>query len=165
MNSGAGGFDSHALPPPSTTGIVQQLADVTLREYRPGDEALILEAFNRLFARVDPGFRPRTLASWRWRYSEHPEGARVMLAVGADGRVLAHYAGLGVRVRTVDGELHASQAVDSFCDPGVRGGLARRGLFARVGEAYATRFCGTGPGRDCMVYGLPVRTQNKIQPQ
>lgn len=137
---------------------MQQLADVTLREVRPGDEAQILQAFNRLFARVEQGFRPRSSASWRWRYAEHPDGARVMLAVAADGRVLAQYAGLIVRVRTPTGELQVSHAVDSFCDPAVRGGLARRGLFARLGEAYAARFCGSGAGRDRLVYGLPVRT-------
>ena len=162
MNSGAGGFDSHALPPPPTTQTVQPLADVTLREVQPGDEAPILRAFNRLFARVDPGFRPRSSASWRWRYAEHPDGARAMLALDAEGRVLAQYAGLRVRLRTPSGELQVSHAVDSFCDPGLRGGLARRGLFARVGEAYAARFCGTGPGRDCMLYGLPVRTAWRV---
>jgi len=137
---------------------VQQLADVTLREYRPGDEAQILQTFNRLFAGVDPGFRPRTPASWRWRFTDHPDGMRVMLAVDAGGRVLAQYAGLGVRVHTPSGELDVSHAVDSFCDPGARGGLARRGLFARVAEAYVARFCGAGQGRDALVYGLPVRT-------
>jgi hypothetical protein len=76
--------------------------------------------------------------------------------------VLAQYAGLAVRVRTSAGELTVSQAVDSFCDPSVRGGLARRGLFARVGEAWATRFFGTGPERDSMVYGLPVRTAWRV---
>jgi len=151
-----------STPTPFYANTVQQLADVTLREVQPGDEGAILQAFNRLFARVDPGFRPRTTESWRWRYREHPDGARVMLAVDAGGRVLAQYAGLGVRVRTPDGELRVSQAVDSFCDPDVRGGLARRGLFARLGEAWAERFFGAGPGRDRLVYGLPVRSAWRV---
>jgi hypothetical protein len=46
--------------------------------------------------------------------------------------------------------------VDSFCDPGVRGGLARAGLFVQAGRPYADRHGFDGQGEDRLMYGLPV---------
>jgi hypothetical protein len=65
-----------------------------------------------------------------------------MIAVAEDGRVLAHYGALAQRA-LVDGRWTVFlQAVDSFCDPRARGGLARGGLFARVGRAFERAFVG-----------------------
>jgi hypothetical protein len=132
-----------------------------IRAYRPGDEHAILEAFNRIFARVDPGFHPRTLEQWRWLYERNPSGRRIQLAVGEDGRVLAQYAGIPQRVR-LDGEAGSfSQSVDSMSDPEFRR-LAREPLFVQVGRAFDAAFGGTGAEKDTLMWGLPVPVAFRI---
>lgn len=132
-----------------------------IRAFRPGDEHAILAAFNRIFARVDPGFRPRTLAEWRWLYERNPAGRRVQLAVAADGRVLAQYAGIPQRV-LLDGQpTFFSQSVDSMSDPEFRR-LAREPLFVQVGRAFDAAFGGTGAEKDTLMWGLPVPAAFRI---
>jgi len=132
-----------------------------IRAYRSGDEHGILETFNRIFARVDPTFRPRTLAEWRWQYERNPSGRRIFLAVADDGRVLAQYAGIPQRV-LLDGEpTFFSQSVDSMADPEFRR-LAREPLFVQVGRAFDERFGGVGPEQDTLMWGLPVPAAFRI---
>lgn len=132
-----------------------------IRAYRPGDEHAILMAFNRIFAAVDPGFRPRTLSEWRWLYERNPSGRRIYLAVHEDGRVLAQYAGIPQRVR-LDGEAsYFSQSVDSMSDPEFRR-LAREPLFVQAGRAYDANFGGTGPEKDTLMWGFPVPAAFRI---
>ncbi|HEX6883262.1 MAG TPA: GNAT family N-acetyltransferase [Planctomycetota bacterium] len=132
-----------------------------IRAYRPGDEHAILEAFNRIFAAVDPTFRARTLAEWRWQYERNPSGQRIFLCVTDEGRVLAQYAGIPQRVR-LDGEpSFFSQSVDSMADPEFRR-LAREPLFVQAGRAYDACFGGTGPEKDTLMWGLPVPAAYRI---
>jgi hypothetical protein len=126
-----------------------------VRGYRAGDEHAILAAYNRIFARVDPGFVPRDESAWRWAFVENPSGSRISLAVTADGRVVAQYAGLGQRVLVDGRRTHFSQSVDSFVDPDFASGLARATAFVRAGERYAATF-GAPAGPDEVMWGLPV---------
>ncbi|MAG63972.1 hypothetical protein CMO84_10680 [Candidatus Woesearchaeota archaeon] len=151
----------HTLHPPphSPTSLSHRLTrtpEITLREYQPADGEAILAAFNRIFAEVQEGFSPRSLAEWRWRFVDNPAGGRASLALDEQGRVLAQYAGLGVRLLLEGEEVLISQSVDSFCDPAVRGGLARAGLFVQAGRPYAERHGFDGEGEDRLMYGLPV---------
>ena len=133
-----------------------RIPEITLREYEPADGEAIVAAFNRIFGEVQEGFRPRSLAEWRWRFVDNPAGGRASLALDERGRVLAQYAGLGVRLLLEGEEVLISQSVDSFCDPSVRGGLARAGLFVQAGRPYADRHGFDGEGEDRLMYGLPV---------
>ena len=132
-----------------------------IRPYEPGDETAILEAFNRIFARIDPGFHPRTMEAWRWQFERNPSGRRIWLAVAEDGRVLAQYAGLPQRVR-LDGQPgFFSQSVDSMSDPDFRR-LAREPLFVQVGRAFDAAFGGEPPAKDTLMWGLPVPVAYRI---
>jgi hypothetical protein len=132
-----------------------------IRPYRSGDEHGILEAFNRIFARVDPTFRPRTLAEWRWQYERNPSGRRIFLAVAEDGRILAQYAGIPQRI-LLDGQpTFFSQSVDSMSDPEFRR-LAREPLFVQVGRAFDANLGGEGPEKDTLMWGLPVPVAFRI---
>ena len=153
MNSGAGGFDSHALPP---TPVPVPVPELTLREYQPGDEVEILATFNRVFARVDPTFRPRTLAFWRWQFLENPSGSLVLLAVTPDGCVVGQLANVLQRVRFDGRPATFSQAVDSMSDPAFRQGLSRGSLQAQLGNAYAEKYAGPAPGQHALLWGVPV---------
>ena len=136
--------------------------EITLREYQPGDGEAILAAFNRILGQVQVDFSPRSLAEWRWRFVDNPAGGRASLALDEQGRVLAQYAGLGVRLLLEGQEVLISQSVDSFCDPAVRGGLARAGLFVQVGRPYADRHAFDGQGEDRLMYGLPVSSAWRV---
>ena len=142
--------------PTSLSRRLTRIPEITLREYEPADGEAILAAFNCIFAEVQEGFRPRSLAEWRWRFVDNPAGGRASLALDEQGRVLAQYAGLGVRLLLEGEEVLISQSVDSFCDPAVRGGLARAGLFVQAGRPYAERHGFDGEGEDRLMYGLPV---------
>ncbi len=133
-----------------------------VRGHRAGDEIAILEAFNRVFARIDEHFVPRTRDEWRWEFQANPGGSRISLAVATDGRVVAQYAGIGQRV-LIDGRASSfSQSVDSFVDPDFALGLARSRAFVRAGELYAATFGGAGVGQDEVMWGLPVPSALRI---
>jgi hypothetical protein len=132
-----------------------------VRPYQSGDEHGILEAFNRIFARVDPTFRPRTLEEWRWQYERNPSGRRIYLAVAEDGRILAQYAGIPQRVLLDGRPGYFSQSVDSMSDPEFRR-LAREPLFVQAGRAFDAGFGGDAPEKDTLMWGLPVPVAFRI---
>ncbi len=126
------------------------LTTLEIRAPREADQPALLAAFNRAFARVDPGFRPRDGRAWNWRYRENPGGTQARVAFDAEGAPVAQYAALGQRARVDAEECRLLQAVDSFVDPGRRAGLARRGAFVRCGEAFAQECDAT------LIWGVPM---------
>lgn len=132
------------------------LPPVTLREYRPGDEEVILATFNRVFAEIDPNFVPRTLAYWRWQNLENPSGVRIRLAMAEDGRLAAYLGGVAQRAR-MRGEPSAfSQSVDGFAHPDWRRTLKKRGVYADTLMSYNHTYSGPPFREDVFVWGLPV---------
>lgn len=114
----------------------------TVRAYEAGDEGEILALFRRAFG-VE-----RSLERWRWAYAENPYGnRRISLAVDADGRVVAHYAGYPVRFWHAgegrDGEGWECQHVgDTMTAPEVRGvGRGRSSLLARTVDHFYATWC------------------------
>jgi L-amino acid N-acyltransferase YncA len=132
------------------------LPPLTIREYQPGDEHAILTTFNRVFAGVDPTFRPRDLETWRWLYERNPSGSRIFLALTADGAVVSQYAGLGQRVHLDGGRASFSHSVDSMTDPAWRLVLREPGFFVLTATPYGERFGGDGADQDVFMWGLPV---------
>jgi len=187
VNSGAGGFDSHALPPPdpaaalrfrsrlsprssatlhpasdpSIDGPALEASAVEVRELREEDGEAVLRSFNRVSGAVDPGFRPRGLDAWRWRYFANPAGTRAALALDAEGRVLAHFGGSPQELRVGGASLRATQGIDSFSLPEARR-LGRRGLFVRVARHLAAMRGGRGAQRDPWFWGFPVPAARRI---
>ena len=134
---------------------------MTIRAYEPGDEHALLEAFNATGRDLNPDFRPRDLAVGRWRFEDNPAGWRVVLALGAEGEVLAQYAGLPQR-GLVDGEeVHWTQAVDSFSVRRTRG-LGRRGTFVETGELFAELYGADTGGPDRWMWGYPVPSARRV---
>ena len=161
MNSGAGGFDSHALPPSAHANPItlRSLADIVIRPFASGDEAQLMRSFSEAFAAVDPGFQPWSAARWRWQLLENPAGTRLMAAFDAEGRALAQYAGVPQRAR-LDGErVYFTQSVGSFCLPEARS-LGHHSLFVRTGYEYAKEY--VSPGGDAWTWGYPVLPARRI---
>lgn len=118
--------------------LAEQARPWAVRTYQPGDESQILELFRRVFG------KERSLAHWRWKFRDNPEGPQVCLAVTDAGEIVGQYAGIPVRV-AVDGKPYIfSQAVDSMVDPHYRRGLKKPGVFASVFNEFAKEFGGDG---------------------
>lgn len=131
------------------------------REYRPGEEQAILATFNRTFARIDPGFEPRSVDEWRWRFLQNPAGWRIWLAVSPDGEIAAQQAAIPIRVKHRGEEVTWLQVVDSFADPRLGRGLRKPGLFVQVALEFIERYGGPAPLAQLM-YGMPVRPAYRI---
>ncbi|MCI0586144.1 MAG: hypothetical protein L0323_04810 [Planctomycetes bacterium] len=129
-----------------------------IRAYRPGDEDSILAGMARAIAREEePSLRAPSEAVWRWRYLDAPDGSCIRLAVDPEGRVLAHFAGVILRV-LVGGKIQRWVAVDdSFGDPSAAAGLGRHRPFLAAMRAFAQDFGGPPPDRHPVLYGLPTR--------
>lgn len=108
----------------------------SIRGYRPGDEIQIVGLFQRVFGHA------RSLAHWRWKFMDNPEGAQICLAVTDTGEVIGQYTGIPVRV-TVDGQMCTfSQAVDVMVDAGYRRGLKKPGVCAGLFERFTDTYGG-----------------------
>jgi len=138
-----------------------ELADLTVREYLPGDEQAILESFNRIFPLVDRTFRPRSMEEWRWRFEQNPAGWRIWLAKTADGRVVAHQAGMPIAMVHQGERVRWNQIVDSFADPRFGRGLKKPGVFVLAAQPFSDIYGGPPP-KDQIMYGLPVRRAYRI---
>jgi hypothetical protein len=126
---------------------------ITVRAYEPGDEASILELFARAF------HLRRDLAHWRWKYRDAPYGnLRISVALDADGRVVAHYAGYPVHFQRVSTDaretLTAYQIGDTMTLPEARGiGRRSTSLLARTARHFYEHFC---VGRVAFNFGFNV---------
>ena len=129
-----------------------------VRAHRPGDEDSILSGMARAIAREEElSLRAPSEAVWRWRYLDAPEGACIRLAVDPEGRILAHFAGVILRV-LVGGEIQRWVAVDEvFGDPSPAAGLGRDRPFLAALRAFARDFGGPPPERHPVLFGLPTR--------
>lgn len=144
---------SDATPPAET--FEEVLAGLEVREYRPGDEAAILDVFNRVFP-----WAHRTPEEWAWEFRDNPAGLHAFLAASPRGRVVAQFAGIPRRMQ-IGGETRVfAEMVDSLTDPEFRQGLKKPGLFGRCVEAYVRRF--GRPDEETVMYGLPNRQAYRI---
>lgn len=115
------------------------MSDLCLRPYRSGDGPAINRGFNRIF-----GTR-RSLEEWEWKFPPSERESSILVAV-EDGRILAHFAAVPVRLRLPGRTLGAGQVVDVYSN-------RRPGLFLRVVERFYQELC--GPDKLELIYGFP----------
>jgi hypothetical protein len=121
----------------------------TIRPYRPGDEARILDFFRRVFG-VD-----RSIEHWRWKFQANPVGDHYMrLAEAPSGEVIGQYVGLPARVTCGEKTQIFTQIIDVAVDGRFRLGLKRPGLFATLAEAYIADYLVSG--KVPIGYGFPT---------
>ncbi len=131
-----------------------------IRRYESGDETAIADLFNKVFGPADPEFQPRDAQWWRWKYARNPAGSHTLVVEDPDGRVVAHYGGVPLRVRADGREYRFGQNCDAYSDPTIRRGLRNPGLFVRLAQAYASTFGGSH--EDVVMYGLPVPDHYRV---
>jgi hypothetical protein len=120
--------------------------DFLVREYLPGDEIAVNEAFNRAFGLA----RPRV--EWEWKYPQEPEGRWIMIAVDGGGGVLAHYAAIPARVQVGALKVRAGIPTDAFSLPSIRPETVAAHAFARTTEVFFSRY--GSPEGLALLFGL-----------
>jgi hypothetical protein len=132
-------------------------ADLTIRDYRPGDEIAINRGFNQAFRCQRP------IAEWAWKFPPDPDG-RLIVVAEREGELVAHYAALPTRFQ-IDGVVWGGgQIVDVFATPSARSGIARRGAMVATAEEFFNRIGRSG--RHPFLYGFPGprhRRQGSVQ--
>jgi hypothetical protein len=117
-----------------------------VRETQEGDEAQILDLFERSF------HHRRGAEHWRWQYRDNPcavagqRGPRITVATevaaGEEERLVAHYAGYPVAFYRRGETLIAHQIGDTMTAPEVRSvGRGPTSLLARCGRHFYARYC------------------------
>lgn len=109
-----------------------------------------ISALSALFLEVFGTERPE--AVWRWKLFENPRGTASYVCE-AEGRIVAHCAGLPVRFRDYEREYTAMQSVDFMSSPSYPGGIGRGGVFVRTAERFFDACCGASTIP--LVYGFP----------
>jgi hypothetical protein len=110
------------------------VAEVVVREYLPGDDVAVNDAFNRAFS------LSRTQSEWEWKYAQEPEGRWIMLALDEAGALLAHYAAVPARGQVGPLRVRVGFPTDAFSlPPAARPALASH-AFARTTEAFLARY-------------------------
>lgn len=103
----------------------------TVRAYQQGDDAAILDLFNRSF------HAPRTQAHFDWKYRTNPHGnGRISLAFD-ENRLVGHYAGYPVPFWYEGAELNGHQIGDTMTERSIR--HIGRGVTSALGVT-ATHF-------------------------
>jgi hypothetical protein len=121
-------------------------SEITIRPFEPGDEERVNRGFNEAFG-LD-----RPLAEWAWKFPPDPEGRLIMIAE-RDGDVLAHYAGVAVRLQ-IDGRTwKAAQIVDVYSARKARGSFTRRGVWVQTVDSFFDTFGRSG--RSPLLFGFP----------
>lgn len=129
------------VAPPALAPSRLTAAEITMREYRAGDESPILGLFERCFHVA------RSLEHWRWLYARNPAGGPwIELAWGPGEGLVGHYSGYPVRLHRVDAgagsDLVAAQVGDTMTAPEARHlGRGPSSLLARLAARfYAARW-------------------------
>ncbi len=123
-----------------------------IRPFQVDDLSAVLLSFKQAFG------TSRTLEEWRWRYEQNPYGSSIEVALGEDGRLLAHYAVLHGAWQHSKDPCSVGQVVDVFT--GEKPGLFRRGPLARTIDSLLAR--ATGPGKLLWLYGFPNRRAARL---
>jgi GNAT acetyltransferase-like protein len=130
--------------------------EVTVREYRDGDDAAILDLFARCFPHA-----PRSLEHFEWKYRRNPFGnGRISLGLEAGERVVGHYAGYPVPFRAYGRDVLAHHIGDTMTDVSVRHiGRGPTGVLGRTALHFYERFC---DGQVAFNYGFNVANIQKF---
>jgi hypothetical protein len=134
---------------------------VIVRGYRAGDEEAIRDLFHRSF------HQELSPEMWRWRYADHPLGARrISVALADDGQLLGHYGGYPVEFVHSDstGASHmllAHQNGDVMTDRRARRlGHGGATLVRRLAQHFWAAY---GEGRVDFHYGFNTDTARTLQ--
>jgi len=125
---------------------------ITIRPYRPGDEAALLAGHNQIFPE-------RSLAHWQWKFRDNPTGlVHTMVAEHESEGLVGAYVTIPARVQLEDEVRIAGQCVDLWVLPEHRRHGPRPGLFVNLALAHYELWGGRGKDQNAFHYGWPIAT-------
>ncbi len=125
---------------------------VTIRPFRPGDEAGLLAGHNATFP-------PRTLAHWQWKFRDNPTGVvHTMVADHEEHGIVGAYVTIPARFLIEGTPRIAGQCVDLYVLPDWRRHGPRPGLFVNLALAHYELWGGRGAEQNSFHYGWPIAT-------
>ena len=127
----------------------------TVRTYRDGDEAAILDLFARSF------HAPRAPEHWTWKYRGNPYGhERISVAFDSAGNLVGHYAGYPVLFHHRGRILVGQQIGDTMTERSVRHvGRGPTSILGRTALHFYETFC---DGKVAFNYGFNVANIQKF---
>lgn len=117
------------------------------RDYRPGDEAAIIELFGQVFGPV------LSEAQWRWKYAGAGLTGPIRLAFDASNRLLGHAGAVPLRGWRNGQPLPFFQICDVMVHPAARGYLGGRNLFTGLARELLGDLAERWP--NTFAYGFP----------
>lgn len=132
------------------------LSRFTIRSFRPGDEAALLDLHVRSFE----GHSARTPEQWRWKFAENPlRRTDIELACAADGEIVAAYCGVTHRALLRGEECLAGVQVDVSVARRLRRTPSGVEILAAIGRRYYDRH---GGGATRIAWGFPEPALHRI---
>jgi hypothetical protein len=128
------------------------MSEITIRPFRPGDEAALLAGHNQIFP-------ARSLAHWQWKFRDNPTGQlHIMVAEHATAGLVGAYVTLPAWA-TIEGKRRIlGQCVDLWVLPEHRRAGPRPGLFVNLALAHYEAWGGNGPLQNSFHHGWPIAT-------
>jgi hypothetical protein len=141
------GGSSSALGEEGARLLVAGYDGTPMRAARDGDEAAILELFERSF------HVGRSVEHWRWKYRRNPYGnGRITVATDAAGELLGQYCAYPVRLHHAGAVVPIHQVGDTMTARAARGiGRGPTSVLARMARHFYAAFC---TGRVACNYGF-----------
>jgi hypothetical protein len=100
---------------------VRPQLEVSVQQYRNGDEERIVSFLQRCMSWPSVKARVPALDHWRWKYLANPLGFQLVCLAEQGGEMVSHSASIPVMLRIGKRTVLASQGVDLCTDPGYRG--------------------------------------------
>jgi hypothetical protein len=127
-------------------------APITIRPYRPGDEASLLAGHNQIFPE-------RSMAHWQWKFGNNPTGqVHTMVAAHEDEGIVGAYVTLPVHCKVQDRTRIIGQCVDLWVLEQHRRHGPRPGLFVNLALAHYEEWGGKGEHQNSFHHGWPIAT-------
>ena len=124
-----------------------------VRTYRPGDEAAIIELFERTFERTMG--RTESLRHWKWEFCDTPAGYQAILLAWSGRKLAAQYTAMPVRMHVDGASIDGALSLDTVTDAAFRG----RGLFPKLAKQLNAGLAARG---SFAIFGFP--NENSARP-
>jgi hypothetical protein len=128
------------------------MTDLTIRPFRPGDEAGLLAGHNQIFP-------PRSRAHWDWKFRDNPTGQiHIMVAEHATAGLVGAYVTLPAPFVIEGRRRLVGQCVDLWVLPEHRRAGPRPGLFVNLALAHYEAWGGKAEHQNSFHHGWPIAT-------
>lgn len=124
-------------------------ADWKFTNYQLGNETEILSLFQDVF------HINRPLQEWNWIYQQNPIGKSILMVRNSNQELIAHYAGIPVKVKYFNRQYTFGQVVDTMIRKDYRSTIGDSDLMKDMVFKFYDEFTGEKQQQNAFLYGLP----------